>query len=95
MDIKIIEVVSKTFTITLTEEEVELMIALTGGLRGETARGNPDGIGSLRGEGAFELDLDSPLTYPMRALKANFNDLRKKLTDPLWELLNSATRAKP
>lgn len=84
---KVTDVV-KTYVLTLTEEEAELMVLLTGSIEGTSASGND--------YKKFALDLSSPehAAYPARKLKCNPDDLRNKLTDKIWHFLNEATHPK-
>lgn len=79
----VVKDVSKTYTLTLTEEEAELMILLTGSIEGTSASG--------KDYKKFGLDLSYPdgAAYPHRKLKCNPDDLRRKLTDKIWEYLNT------
>lgn len=83
---KVTDVV-KTYVLTLTEEEAELMVMLTGSIEGNS-------VGGERSVKKFGLDLSSPehAAYPARKLKCNPDDLRVKLTDKIWEHFNEATR---
>lgn len=80
----------RTYTLTLNEEEADLMLVLTGSLTGSRVKADDP-----NGWSAFKLSISGPRggAYPSREMACNPDELRSKLANKVWEALNAARNA--
>lgn len=78
----IVEDKEPVFTINLTREQAELMFIFAGSVGGHNVSGN----GYMNEK--FYLSMQEDGTYGIK-VSANLNDLRRKLTSPLYDALHT------